>query len=241
MSLFPKNVKFLSTRRTIEGGNSLGNFNNFNLALHVNDNLEDVISNRSLLRDFYDLPTEPVWLNQTHSSICHNAIGLNSIKEADASFTSHSGIVCGILTADCLPVFVSKKDGSMVGIAHAGWRGLASGVIENLIDEFDCMGEEIVVHLGPAISRHSFEIGEEVKDIYLNKNGSFERSFSYHNNKLFLDLYDAARVVLGSYKISSISGGDRCTYKEVDHFFSYRRDGAYSGRMAHLIWMTKKE
>ena len=140
MNLFPKNVKFLSTKRTIEGGCSLGNFNNFNLALHVNDNEEDVISNRSILNDYYDLPSEPVWLNQTHSSICLNAMGLNSNKEADASFTSDSGIVCGILTADCLPVFVSKKDGSMVGIAHAGWRGLVSGVIENLLDAFNCMG-----------------------------------------------------------------------------------------------------
>ena len=125
----------------------------------------------------------------------------------------------------------------MVGIAHAGWRGLASGVIENLIDEFDCMSEDIVVHLGPAISRYSFEIGEEVKAIYLNKNASFERSFSNQNNKLFLDLYDAARVVLESYQINSISGGERCTYKEKDCFFSYRRDGKNSGRMAHLIWM----
>jgi YfiH family protein len=237
MNLFPKNVKFLSTERTIEGGNSLGRFNNFNLALHVNDNAENVIGNRSILRDYYDLPSDPAWLNQTHSSICLNAMGLNSNKEADASFTSDSGIVCGILTADCLPVFVSKKDGSMVGIAHAGWRGLVSGVIENLIDEFDCVGEDIVVHLGPAISMYSFEIGEEVKEIYLKKNASFERSFSYHNNKHFLDLYDAARVVLESYKINSISGGERCTYKETDYFFSYRRDGESSGRMAHLIWM----
>ena len=237
MNLFPKNVRFLSTERTIEGGRSLGSFNNFNLALHVNDNAEDVIRNRSILRDYYDLPSEPAWLNQNHSSICSNASEFRSIKEADASFTSDSGIVCGILTADCLPVFVSKKDGSMVGIAHAGWRGLASGVIENLLDKFDCIGEDIVVHLGPAISRYSFEIGKEVKDIYLNKNVSFERSFSYHNNRLFLDLYDAARLVLEDYEISSISGGNRCTYKEADYFFSYRRDGVNSGRMAHLIWI----
>ena len=237
MNLFPKNVKFLSTERTIEGGNSLGRFNNFNLALHVNDNEENVICNRSILRGYYDLPSDPAWLNQTHSSICCNASGLNVIKEADASFTSDSGIVCAILTADCLPVFVSKKDGSMVGIAHAGWRGLSSGVIENLIDKFDCISEDLVVHLGPAISKYSFEVGEEVKEIYLKRNVSFERSFSYHNNKLFLDLYDAARVVLESYKINSISGGERCTYKEADYFFSYRRDGESSGRMAHLIWM----
>ena len=237
MYLFPSNVKLISTQRTIKGGSSLGGFYNFNLALHVNDNEKDVVTNRSILVDYYDLPSDPAWLNQTHSSICCNATGLNSIKEADASFTNDPGIVCAILTADCLPVFVSKKDGSMVGIAHAGWRGLASGVIEKLLDKFDCRGEDIVVHLGPAISMYSFEIGDEVKEIYLNKNASFDRCFSYQNNKLFLDLYDAARVVLEGYNISSISGGDRCTLKEKDDFFSYRRDGAKSGRMAHLIWM----
>ena len=237
MYLFPSNVKLISTQRTIKGGSSLGGFYNFNLALHVNDNEKDVVTNRSILVDYYDLPSDPAWLNQTHSSICCNATRLNSIKEADASFTNDPGIVCAILTADCLPVFVSKKDGSMVGIAHAGWRGLASGIIENLIDEFDCFGEDIVVHLGPAISKYSFEIGEEVKDIYLSKNPNFERSFSYHNDKLYLDLYDAAKVVLESYQINSISGGGRCTYKETDYFFSYRRDGESSGRMAHLIWM----
>ena len=237
MYLFPSNVKLISTQRTIKGGSSLGGFYNFNLALHVNDNEKDVVTNRSILVDYYDLPSDPAWLNQTHSSICCNATRLNSIKEADASFTNDPGIVCAILTADCLPVFVSKKDGSMVGIAHAGWRGLASGIIENLIDEFDCFGEDIVVHLGPAISKYSFEIGEEVKDIYLSKNPNFERSFSYHNDKLYLDLYDAARVVLESYQINTISGGERCTYKETDYFFSYRRDGESSGRMAHLIWM----
>ena len=237
MYLFPSNVKLISTQRTIKGGSSLGGFYNFNLALHVNDNEKDVVTNRSILVDYYDLPSDPAWLNQTHSSICCNATGLNSIKEADASFTTDPGIVCAILTADCLPVFVSKKDGSMVGIAHAGWRGLSSGVLENLIDEFDCMSEDIVVHLGHAISRHSFEVGKEVKDIFLSKNPNFERSFSYHNDKLYLDLYDAARVVLESYQINTISGGDRCTYKETDYFFSYRRDGESSGRMAHLIWM----
>ena len=237
MNFFPENVKLISTNRYLQGGSSDGNFENFNLALHVNDSSDKVLENRKLLYSHYNLPSEPAWLNQTHSSISLNASRVNLMKQADASFTSDSGIVCGILTADCLPVFVSKKDGSMVGIAHAGWRGLVSGVIENLIDEFDCMGEDIVIHLGPAISKYSYEIGEEVKDIYLSKNANFERAFSYHNNKLFLDIYDAARLVLESYNISSISGGDRCTLKEKDDFFSFRRDGANSGRMAHLIWM----
>ena len=237
MSFFPKNVKFLSTQRFLDGGKSSGNFENFNLALHVNDKQESVIKNRLILQSYYDLPSEPVWINQTHSSICVNASTIKAIVDADASFTCDSGIVCGVLTADCLPVFVSKKDGSMVGVAHAGWRGLIYGVIENLIKSFESDGDDLVVHLGPAISMNSFEVGEEIISQYLSKNDNFERSFSFRDNKHYLDLYDAAKVILEGFKIFSISGGDRCTYKEENHFFSYRRDGDDSGRMAHLIWM----
>jgi len=142
------------------------------------------------------------------------------------------------MTADCLPVFISKKDGTMVGIAHAGWRGLVSGVIENLVKSFNVDGENLVVHLGPAISKYSFEVGDEVRRIYLSKNIDFKRSFSKKNNKNYLDLYDAAKVILEGFQIKSISGGDRCTFQESNDFFSYRRDGIKSGRMAHLIWMT---
>ena len=142
------------------------------------------------------------------------------------------------MTADCLPVFVSKKNGSMVGIAHAGWRGLISGVIENLIRSFNTNGDNLLVHLGPAISKKCFEVGEEVKSLYLSKNINFERSFAIKDNKNYLDLYDAARVILEGFQINSISGGNRCTFKESNDFFSYRRDGINSGRMAHLIWMT---
>jgi len=237
MEGFPENVKLLSTQRFIDGGRSSGNFENFNLAIHVNDNKENVIANRKILKDRFNLPFEPVWINQTHSSICIDAALTNTVIEADASYSSKSGIVCGIMTADCLPVFVSKKNGSMVGIAHAGWRGLISGVIENLIRSFNTNGDNLSVHLGPAISKKYFEVGEEVKSLYLSKNINFERSFTIKNNKNYLDLYDAAKVILEGFQIKSISGGDRCTFQESSDFFSYRRDGVSSGRMAHLIWM----
>ena len=237
MNLFPKNVNFLSTERYVDGGESLENFKNFNLALHVNDRKESVLKNRSILKDYYGLPSDPVWINQTHSPICVDASSTKRIVEADASFTINPGVVCAILTADCLPVFVSKKDGSMVGIAHAGWKGLISGVIENLIESFHCNGGDLVVHLGPAISKNYFEVGVEIKDLYLSKNSNFARSFSFYRDKYYLDLYDAAKVILESFNITLISGGDRCTFKESDEFFSYRRDGVNSGRMAHLIWL----
>ena len=237
MNNFPENVSFLSTNRFIEGGASSKNFENFNLALNVNDKKENVLANRAILRSHYKLPSNPIWINQTHSSICVDASGVKSIVKADASFTSDTQTVCGILTADCLPVFVSNNEGSMVGIAHAGWRGLLSGVIENLIESFDTHGNNLIVQLGPAISMSSFEVGEEVRTLFLSKNINFARSFYFVRDKHFLDLYDAARVVLERLNISSIFGGDRCTYKESNNFFSYRRDGINSGRMAHLIWM----
>ena len=222
MDLFPSNVKIISTPRIIDGGNSIGNFKNFNLALHVNDNFESVMENRLILKDYYGLPSEPIWLNQTHSSVCINTSRFNTLDYADASFTSNPGDVCAVLTADCLPVFVSNKDGSMVGIAHAGWRGIISGVIENLIESFKSNQEDLIVHLGPAISINSFEVGKEIKDLYLSKNKKFARSFTFQNCKYYLDLYDAAKVILESLNITLISGGDSCTFEESDLFFSYR-------------------
>ena len=237
MHFFPNNIKLLSTPRFLDGGSSKNNFKNFNLALHVNDKESHVLANRSLLLSQYRLPSNPKWINQTHSNISVNADSISTIIEADASYSKKIGTVCGILTADCLPVFVSNKEGTAVGIAHAGWRGLISGIIESLIKSFDGNTEDLIVYLGPAISQLSFEVGEEVKSEYLSKNENFMSCFNFLNDKYYLNLYDAARVVLKSLGVQSISGGNRCTFNEPDQFFSYRRDGHKSGRMAHLIWI----
>ena len=167
MNHFPSNVKLLSTQRYIDGGKSSGNFDNFNLAIHKNDSRKNVLENRKILKVQFDLPSDPVWINQTHSSTCIDATSIKKNMDADASYSSELGIVCAIMTADCLPIFVSKKDGTMVGIAHAGWRGLVSGIIENLIKSFNSEGDNLVVHLGPAISNKCFEVGEEVKCLSL--------------------------------------------------------------------------
>jgi len=237
MNFFPNNVRLLSTPRLLEFGSSRGNFENFNLAMHVDDEQGAVLANRELLLSHFNLPSKPVWINQTHSNLSVDADSLAAIVDADAIYSKKPGTVCGVLTADCLPIFVSNKDGTIVGVAHAGWRGLVDGIIESLIESFDCNGKDLVVHLGPAISQLSFEVGSEVKSQYLSKNQNFENCFTNLNNKYYLDLYEAARVVLKSFGITSISGGDRCTFNESDQYFSYRRDGKCSGRMAHLIWI----
>ena len=236
--MFPDNVKFISTSRFIEGGSGSDCFRNFNLALHVGDEPAAVRANRDLLKKHYKLPSNPKWINQTHSSICVRADSKFSSNEADASYSRTSGVVCGVLTADCMPVFVSDKEGTVVGIAHAGWRGLVGGIIESLIEEMNIEGSELLVHLGPAISQSAFEVGGEVKTQFLDRNSIFERSFIEKNGKHYLDLYDGAKVVLEGYGITSISGGDYCTYENSKQFFSYRRDGDCSGRMAHLIWKS---
>ena len=237
MKSFPHNVKLLSTQRYIDGGQSKGNFENFNLAIHVNDNKEDVHANRALLERHFNLPSSPVWINQIHSNISISADSVSSIINADASYSRNPGTVCAVLTADCLPVFITNKIGSVVGVAHAGWRGLVDGIIESLIESFECNKEDLIVHLGPATSQSSYEVGIEVKYKYVSKNKNFQNCFTCINDKYYLDLYEAARLVLKGLGVSSISGGRYCTYKKEDQYFSYRRDGDQSGRMAHLIWM----
>ena len=237
MNFFPNNVKLLSTPRLLEGGSSKGKFDNFNLALHVDDEQSSVLANRDLLLRHFNLPSAPIWINQMHSKMSVDADSISSIVDADASYSKKIGTVCGVLTADCLPIFVCNREGTAVGIAHAGWRGLVDGIIESLIKSFDSNAEDLIVHLGPAISQLSYEVGVEVKSQYLSKNKNFENCFAYLNNKCYLDLYDAARVTLKSMGVSLISGGDSCTYKESGQYFSYRRDGKSSGRMANLIWM----
>ena len=236
--MFPDNVKFISTPRFIEGGAGADCFGNFNLALHVGDESSAVSANRKFLEKHYKLPSSPQWINQTHSSVCIRLDSKFSSSEADASYSRTSGVVCGVLTADCMPVFVCDKRGTIVGIAHAGWRGLVGGVIESLIEEMNVEGSELLVHLGPAISQSAYEVGSEVKTQFLDRNSIFERSFIEKNGKYYLDLYDGAKVILEGYGITSISGGDCCTYEDSKQFFSFRRDGTCSGRMAHLIWMV---
>ena len=236
--MFPDNVKFISTPRFIEGGAGADCFGNFNLALHVGDEPSAVSANREFLEKHYKLPSSPKWINQTHSSVCVRADLKFTSTEADASYSRTSGVVCGVLTADCMPVFICDKQGTVVGIAHAGWRGLVDGVIESLIEQINVAENELLIHIGPAISQSAYEVGIEVKKQFLDRNSLFERSFIKINGKHYLDLYDSAKVILEGYGITSISGGDCCTYKDSNQFFSYRRDGECSGRMAHLIWKS---
>jgi len=233
---FPKNINVISTKRYLSERpkDFLNGFDSFNIASHVADDLERVINNRKKLVKYYDLPSEPRYLNQIHSDKC---LTFNSLEcEGDALYTNKKNEVCAILTADCLPIFITDSLGQEVAVIHAGWKGLLEGVIEETIKTF--VSKKLVAHFGPAISQNSFEVGEEVRGQYIAKDKSFASSFKTYSGKYYLDLYRAARLILNNFNICKISGGVDCTFKQEDKYFSYRRDGKHSGRMANLIWIS---
>ena len=232
---FPDNINVLSTVRYIDGGASTNNYSNFNLGLHTGDDESSVKHNRKLLRELYKLPSQPRWLNQTHSNICIDASNVN-VENADASITSRDGVVCAILTADCLPIFACNRRGTVVGVAHAGWKGIVDGIVESFVESFK--DDELLFHFGAAISQEAFEVGDDVYMQFINKDSSLRNSFIKYNDRYRLNIYSAAKTILNGIGMDNISGGDQCTYLQQDKYFSYRRDGLKSGRMAHLIWKS---
>ena len=208
-------------------------YSNFNLATHVGDNPQSVEHNRDLLAQYFNLPAEPKWLEQVHSNICLDASSDECV--GDASFTCEKGVVCAVLTADCLPIFVCNQTGTQVGVAHAGWKGIVNGVIESFIKQFE--SNDSLVHFGPAISQQAFEVGEEVYQQFVDKDPLLSYALVQKGDKYQLDIYQAAKIVLNGLGIDSITGGGECTYIQREDYFSYRRDGKHSGRMAHLIWL----
>ena len=233
---FPNNISVISSKRYLVEKPKvfLNGFDSFNIADHVADNSERVFDNRKKLVNYFDLPSEPRYLNQIHSDKC---LSFGSSEcEGDALYTNKKNEVCAILTADCLPIFITDTLGQEVAIVHAGWKGLLSGIIEQTLKIFD--SKNLVAHFGPAISHDSFEVGEEVRDQYIAKDNNFASSFKTLSGKHYLDLYSAAKLVLNNSNIYKISGGNECTFKQKNEYFSYRRDGKNSGRMANLIWIN---
>lgn len=231
----PLNIKSLQTTRI--GGQSKTPYESFNLAMHVNDDIDSVNFNRDLLNQY--LPTKPYWLNQTHSNY---VIHLPSAKlDGDASYTKEKNIICGVLTADCLPLLMTNKKGTIVASIHAGWRGLLNGIIENTIYKMEISSNELLVWLGPAISLNFFEVGVDVKDKFCKKNHEAEKAFkAIDDQKWLADIYALAKLRLNLCGVDQIYGGsvaeNYCTYENESLYFSYRRDGI-TGRMASLIWI----
>lgn len=230
----PDNVYAATTLRS--GGSSVGRYSSLNPALHVGDDPPKVLFNRTLIRDMLNLPAEPVWLNQVHGNRVVDAAQVRSLESADASFSHQPGVVCTVLTADCLPVLICSADGQSIAAIHAGWRGLLAGVIGNTV----CMLQrsELLAWLGPAIGPKVFEVGGEVRQAFVRQNLGYEAAFCQKDNGRWLaDIYRLARINLAEAGIDQVYGGNDCTVANPERFFSYRRDKE-TGRMATLIWRT---
>jgi polyphenol oxidase len=267
----PANIHAATTLRT--GGVSQGPYSSLNAAAHVSDDTDRVRQNRQIIKEMLDLPAEPVWLDQIHSNRAVKAAnppypplqkgGRGDLQQADASYTNESGVVCAVMTADCLPLLVCSPDGAQVAAIHAGWRGLLAGVISNTVVAMQLSlnppfskGEtsqlhnidlnsplckrgargDLLVWLGPAIGPDCFEVGSEVRDAFLEKSVEFITAFKEQSNgKWLADIYQLARIELAALGITKAYGGTNCTVTAHELFYSYRRD-TQTGRMATLIW-----
>ncbi|MBI2379549.1 MAG: peptidoglycan editing factor PgeF [Gammaproteobacteria bacterium] len=232
----PARVRAAVSRRA--GGASGAGYASLNLGAHVGDAAEAVTENRRRLAEALALPEPPLWLNQVHGVAVHRHAGATEIPpEADASWTETPGRVCAVLTADCLPVLFCDKSGSRVAAAHAGWRGLCAGVLEASVAALDVPAGEILAWLGPAIGSSAFEVGEEVRAAFVDRDAGAAEAFrASPQGRWLADLYVLARRRLRAAGVEAIHGGGRCTYSETDEFFSYRRDRG-TGRFGSLIWL----
>jgi YfiH family protein len=235
----PPGVRVISTLR--QGGVSEGRYASFNLGDHVGDNAERVAENRNRLTLSALLPAEPTWLQQVHGVAVANLDQPDLALPADAAITRQPGRICAILTADCLPIMLSAVSGEVVAAAHAGWRGLAGGVLESTMKALGLPGEQVQAWLGPAIGVEHFEVGAEVREVFLVGNEAAETAFHPNARGRFMaDLALLARLRLERLGVRRIYGGTLCTYADPQRFFSHRRDGT-TGRQATLIWRESVE
>ncbi len=229
----PPRVKSLQTTR--HGGVSLAPYDAFNLGDHVGDVPQVVAHNRQLLSAL--MPSEPVWLQQVHGTVVADADNADCLIQADASIARQRGSVCVVMTADCLPVLLCDEAGTVVGAAHAGWKGLAAGVLEATIHAMGVEPHKLMAWFGPAISQRTFEVGAEVRDIFIAQHAQATEAFvSGADGKWMADIYLLAQQRLQALGINRIYGGNLCTYSDPARFFSYRRDGV-TGRMGTFIWL----
>ncbi len=237
----PRVVQAAFTTRL--GGTSTGAYASFNLAAHVGDDPHCVAANRAQLKESLGLTEEPVWLEQVHGTnvaVLNDATPPARPPRADAAVTVRRGRACAILTADCLPVLLSAEDGSVVAAAHAGWRGLAAGVLDQTIVQMNTQPSRIVAWLGPGIGGTVYEVGDEVREALDPTGRECPRAFTRTRNGHWLaNLALVARTRLRACGVSHVSGGKQCAYSD-NRFYSYRRDHI-TGRMASLIWIAPEE
>ena len=234
----PPGVRAVVTLR--HGGVSRPPYDSLNLGDHVGDDPVAVAHNRAHLGELLGLGSPPVWLQQVHGTRVVDAARVAAGTEADGSYATQAGAVCAVLTADCLPVFLCDRAATRVAVLHAGWRGLAAGVIEQGVGALGVAGGQLLAWLGPAIGPATFEGGAEVRDEFVRHDGQAAIAFRHGvAGKYLADIHALARLRLAALGVDAVYGGRFCTMSEGERFFSYRRDGR-CGRMASLIWLETK-
>ncbi len=232
----PRVRAFVTTR---EGGVSTGEYGSLNLGSSSGDDPASVSRNRAIVRSH--LPSEPRWMAQVHGTDVADldALGEGEVPRTDAATTARAGHVGVVLTADCMPVFFTDRKGTRVGVAHAGWRGMAAGVIENTVHAMGVPPREVIAWMGPSIGPDAFEVGPEVREAFVAIDDRAVDAFRSHTpGKFMADLYALARLRLERAGVESVHGGGFCTRDDAERFFSYRRAKA-SGRMGAFIWMEE--
>ena len=230
----PPGVFAITTTR--QGGVSSPPYASLNLATHVGDDAACVAENRRRLHETLSLPSHPFWLEQVHSCDVVRASSSTITPRADACYTHAPGVVCAVLTADCLPVLLCDRQGQHLAAVHAGWRGLAAGIVEAAVRALPVPATQLLAWLGPAIGPTAFEVGDEVRAAFIQWEAAARAAFVRNPvGGWYADLYALARQRLNSVGVDAVYGGEWCTYNDADRFFSYRRD-QHTGRMATLIW-----
>ncbi|RJX70412.1 peptidoglycan editing factor PgeF [Vibrio sinensis] len=230
----PSQIKSVASTRF--GGLSQSPYQGLNLGTHVGDDKKTVENNRLLLQKNAHMPSSPIWLNQTHSTrVIECTSPTDSILDADGIFTSNTNVICSAMTADCLPVLLTNVQGTQVAAVHAGWRGLADGIVENALDLFD---GEVMAWLGPAIGPTAFEVGQDVLDAFVSFDANAHDAFiaKEEEGKWYANMVLLATQRLNSAGVKHVYGGQYCTYSDRERFYSYRRDGV-TGRLASFIWI----
>lgn len=236
-------IKSVSTTRL--GGHGVKPYDSFNLGEHVNDNAVVVKANRDQLTEELALPATPNWLNQVHGvDVVYCDRATDTVTTADAAWTDQPGCVLSVMTADCLPVLLASRSGGVVAVAHGGWRGLASGILESTVAALPVEPQLLQAWLGPAIGPNHFEVGSEVREAFLNQNPGFQHCFTESSltaDKYFANIFRLGEFCLRAAGVSQIFGGGICTFEGKKRFFSHRRDQGTTGRMASLIWISDAE
>ncbi len=230
----PKNVKAFASTRV--GGFSTGSYQGLNLGVHVGDDRSVVEKNRNWLTQQANMPGAPIWLNQTHSTVVAEVSEpTTQVLDADGVFTSATNLVCSAMTADCLPVVLTNTQGTQVAAVHAGWRGLANGIVENALAMFS---GEVMAWLGPAIGPEAFEVGEDVLQAFMDFDPRAEQAFVPCDikGKWLADMSKLATQRLNKVGVTQVFDSGLCTYQNQQDFYSYRRDGV-TGRQATFIWL----